>query len=100
MVILFKTKRMEKRSEWEEECPKCWSSMKMFDDQSIGSHWGFCDECWYEDPRDYYKNTEDVDVLITKEEALLRDYIRLCPECGDIMYPNEYKDGRCIICNA
>ena len=91
---------LNKRLEWEQPCPECGDQMECFNDESVWAFGWFCQACWYEEPRDYYKDFDGNQVLITKQEAVSRWYIRICPDCGDVMYEDEFEAGKCIICQA
>jgi len=90
---------VKKRLEWKEPCPICKWEMEYCSDESIWAFWGFCENCWYEDPRDFYETSQWNYELITKKEALDKGLVRLCSNCGEIMYPHEFnKEELCLFC--
>lgn len=88
---------MLKRLEWTEPC-KCWGEKQYHDDEEIGIFWGFCVDCWFTDERDYFRDEDGNQFLITFKEAAERGLVGKCTKCGDIVYPNETEKGLCIVC--
>lgn len=95
---------MWERYQWTEKCPKCWKEMEYYDAPTCLTYSWMCEECWYSSPLDYYEwedsEGRNIIELCTREEAIKKWLLFVCPKCWDDMFFYEKKNNKvCFICS-
>lgn len=86
---------------WKDRCPKCQGELNCFESKKHLVWTRVCDDCDYNDPRNYYDpGNGNAYLLLTKQEAIDEGLLVECPRCGRHEQVWWFKNqDQCFQCN-